>query len=314
MATSFVYSATVRPEQLQVEINNSVDFTATCTGINVANTTDVTIIFNTDLSGAEETALDALVTAHIPEPDLIDSTTLPWSDNLGKLAVHASSMPKKDGKVFYDVFTGCGDDVDNHIPGEGELVVFAFAPSIPTQTYCVKFDPLFGEVYIHGGYVKYSGADFGDYITCDIKAGATPLLTHTVPLDLMVYGDDDWVKYVGVGGSPVLGTHGLAGTPILIPRTHSMDGDWDYSPESGLAPNFAGTGGYHMSATETAVHRYVNKLPCIGDSGTYVEIESSEAGFLPPGYHIDVTAVNASGSSWTASFIINIYREQTINP
>ena len=314
MSTQFTFSANVRPEQLQNEINNSTDFTATCTGVDVNFNTDVTVNFNTDLTGDEETALTALVAAHVPEIDPVDAATLPYS-RIGKLAVHASSMPQIPGKTFYDVFCGSGDDVVNHIPGAGDLVVFAFAPSISSETKHIRFDPQFGDVYVHGGYVKYSGADFGDTITCDIMSGASPLLTHTVPLDLEVYDNEhEWVRYVGVGGSPIAGTHGMAGTPILIPRTNSMDGDWDYSEDTGLVPNFAGTGLYKISAKEITVHRYVNRLPCIGDSGAYLEIESSEAGFLPPGYHIDVTATNASGSSWTATFIINVYREQTISP
>ena len=107
-------------------------------------------------------------------------------------------------------------------------------------------------------------------------------------------------------------THGFGGIPNVIMRERARDGEWDYDGTN-ILPNMTGEGNCRININEMSVHRYVNKLPVLGDTTAWLELETTEAGFIPPGYFICITAVNDSESSWTASIIINIYREQTVN-
>ena len=213
---------------------------------------------------------------------------LPLSELGDKLAVHPSTKPTDPNKEFYLVWTGCGDDVTNHSVGEGELLAFAVATGNPTVSKEIRFDPLFGDVYIHEGYAKWDGGSAGDHMSAMIMTDPTPV-QQVASLDLVV--EDDWIKYSQSG--PGTGTHGFAAAPTLVKRTFSKDGDWDYEGGN-LTPNFAGDGLYKISTIERTVHKYINKIPLCGTSGGYDRLTSDETAWLPPGYFIRVTAYNAS--------------------
>lgn len=239
--------------------------------------------------------------------------TLPIS-NLGKqLAVHQSTKPEVPGKEFYLQWTGAGDDVDNGLIGEGEILAFEMTDQDASITKDIKFAPQFGDVYIHEGYAKWNhdsqmSNGTGDHMSAMIMANGTPM-QQTIDLDYIV--EDDWVKYSPQG--PGTGTHGLAATPVLVPRTFMKDGDWDYDGTN-LTPNFAGDGGYKISTIMRTVHRYMNKIPMCFSSGSYNRLTSDETAFLPPGYFIRVTAFNSSGTNWNCAFMFEVYRERTAVP
>lgn len=229
------------------------------------------------------------------------------SDSQGnKVAVHASSKPMIEGKSFYATWVGAGDDPDTGAIAEGDLLVFDIPESQQdtTQTKIVKFHPSNGEVYLYDGYIKWQGAGVGDYCTVEVIAEATPLQT-VANLDLIV--ENNWVKYVGPG----MGTHGFGGMPVLVPRAFSKDGDWDFSSATGLVPNFEGNGSFKISDIERTVHTFVNKMPLLGDSANYLELNSEESTFLPPGFYIRVNVHNASPGNVQATVLMYIYRQQT---
>lgn len=316
MATTF--EREIRPvdiTQLKNELNGSVDITATVINIDLDTVSvtgnNINITWNTDLLVDEITAQDVVVAAHtvqIPDVSLID---LPIS-TLGKqLAVHQSTKPAVDGKEFFLQWTGAGDDVANGLIGGGDLLVFDIKDTDTTVTKEIRFDPQFGDVYIHEGYAKWSHADpmangTGDYMSAMIMAEPTPLQT-AANLDYIVA--DNWITYAGPGA----GTHGFAGQPVLIPRPFSKDGDWDYDGVN-LTPNMGGTGPYKMSSVMRTVHRYMNKIPMCFTSGSYNRLTSDETAYLPPGYFIRVTAFNTSSSNWNCAFMFEVYRERTAVP
>lgn len=123
---------------------------------------------------------------------------------------------------------------------------------------------------------------------------------------------DNWV--VSASGSPSNATHGFAGNPILIPRTKSKDGDWDYDPVNGLVPNLNGTGAYKISSIERVVHKYINHIPTHMDSYGYTRLTSDEAAYLPPGYFLRIIIENRSDSNWNCCLFMEVYREQTAVP
>jgi len=243
---------------------------------------------------------------------------MPYSRHLeGKLAVHSSSKPEPSGVTTYAVWAGAGDDVAaveaSDSIGSGELLTFdmSYDPGgAHIETKDVKFDPRHGRVWVHEAYVKFENGGIPDFFTSDIMAPATPL-QQVANLDYIV--ENNFVKYAP--GGPGTGTHGLAGTPALLPRTYSNDGDWDFDGTN-LTPNFAGTGGYRIADIDMSVHRYFNKVPLYGTSSTYFTMSSEETAELPvaQGYFIRINVHNNSNSAWYMSCIIEIYREKTVDP
>lgn len=322
MATQFSYiKSDVKPDQLQREINDNVNFTATCVGINFEQTTEtIEITFSVDLTNDEETLLQTIVNDHQPEPDVLPTYKIPTSRTLeGKLAVHSSPKPEPYGVTTYAVWTGCGDDITAQSPadsiGNGELLSFDVTSQDNEIVKEVKFDPRHGRVWIHEAYITFQGAGVGDYVTSEVVAPATQLQQVQ---DLSLYIEDNWIKAVPppeLQGSPqITATHGFAGIPVLLPRSFSKDGDWDFNGVT-LAPNFDGTGEYKLSNIDRVVHRFVNKIPCLGNSA-YVSMSSDETAelLIMGGAYLRLKAVNVSQSDWQLAVFLEIYRQRTNVP
>ncbi len=177
----------------------------------------------------------------------------------------------------------------------------------------VKFHPDNGRVWLHEAYIKFENAPEKCSLSGEIHSEATPLKT-SVNLDLEIASN--WIKLAA--GGPGTGTHGWADATkiVLVPRTFSNDGEWDYDGVN-LTPNTGGTGGYKISDIERIVHRYVNRLPCF-KSSPYFSITSDETTELPKNYYLRVVATSDDGNvftaGWHASVIMEIYRERTHNP
>ena len=244
--------------------------------------------------------------------DVAKPVDLPgFRSSLGnKLSVHGSAKPIKQGKTFYLVWSGCGDDMVNGVISDGPRLQFLMTPSIPEKTISIEFDPQYGETYIHEGYLMFNGAGEGDEISATVVANGTQLQT-SVNLDLVVDADG-WVSMSPSG--PGTGTHGFAANPTLISRSFSGDGNWDYDPVNGLVPNMDGTGNYSININDHVVHKYINNIPLYGNSYGYVILTSDESAYLPPNYRIDVTVKNASGGTWSAHVFFEVFREATAIP
>ncbi len=300
--------------QLQNEINADRNITPSCIAITTEGET-LHLSFAAGLSGAEDARLDLVIAEHTPVPATFNAGELPISTLDGfKLSVHQSTKPNIPGISTYAVWAGAGDDVDTGELGGGELLYFHVLHGTPTISKEIHFDfARHGRVWIHEGYLKFKDGGDGDYLNADVMAHPTPLSPVTIPevietLDLVI-SDDDWVTYVGPGN----GTHAFAGTPVLVPRTFSKDGDWDYDGAS-LMPNVNGNGGYKISSIERIVHRYINRIPCYGDCPTYFSMTSEETTEVPQGYFIRVTCHNVSNTTWDASVLMELYRQRTHVP
>lgn len=231
-----------------------------------------------------------------------------------KLAVHTSYKPKSDNTT-YAVWTGAGDDMAASPSGlgAGPLLHFDMMPQTGSPyvqqdiSINLEFDPAFGKIWVHEGYLQFQNGGCGDYIDSDVIARGSAVQTAANKILVI---ENNWIKYAV--GSPNPATHGWAGTPTLIPRSYSMDGDWDYDGTT-LTPNLNGTGGYKISDIERVVHRYFNRIPCCGTS-PYFSMTSDETTELPEGYYIRITAHNVSNTTWMATVMIEIYRERTYLP
>ena len=270
---------------------------------------ELTLTFAAALESAEETELDSVIAAHVPPTENISVSRLPLSPIDGKkLAVHQSTKPQIDGITTYAVWGGAGD---NGVIGDGDLLDFELTPGTASVTKKVEYNGDHGRVWVHEGYLKFENGGHGDYITADILSKATPLSTDGGVVDLDLEITDNWVHLAA--GGPGNGTHGFAGTPVLIPRPFSKDGDWDYDGVT-LTPNVAGTGEYKISDIIRTVHRYFNKIPCCGTCSAFFSMTSNETTEMPAGYYMEITAFNNSNTTWMASVIMEIYRQRTHVP
>lgn len=291
--------------QLQQEINADAGIVPSCLSV-AGSGENLVLEFAAALSAGEETTLDALILAHVPNPQSVDVDQLPLSElDDTKLAVHASQKPYVPGIHSYAVWTGSGDDIAGNDIGDGPLVHLDAEPGTPVKTVDVEFLANAGRVWIHEGYLKFDDGGEGDYMSSDIVARATPLQTST-DLDYNIV--DDWLVYAGPGA----GTHGLAGQPVLCPRTYAHDGDWNYDGTN-LTPA-AGDGEYKITTVERIVHRYINRIPCSGSSYGYFTMSSNETTELPQGYFMRISQHNVSDTVWHASVIMELYRERTHDP
>jgi len=223
-----------------------------------------------------------------------------------KLAVHTSYKPNVSDSSVYAVWTGAGDDIINEKIGEGDLLEFDMVPGVATVSKSINFLSSCGRVWIHEGYLKFNNGGIGDCISACVVAPPTALQT-TVNLDLILDVND--IKYSPSGAGT--GTHGFAATPVLIPRTYTKDGDWDYDGTN-LTPNMAGTGLYKIKNVKTNLHKYINRIPCKGTASNYFTMSSNETTELRQPYYLELICHNQSNSTWSASVLIEIYRQKTV--
>lgn len=263
----------------------------------------------------DEYSAKGIVHTSLGELDISITDNFPKSALEGNpLAVHATYKPALDnGGIAYAVWSGAGDDMSDDINGNGNgpLLHVETEIGVPVTTIDIEFNPLYGRVWLHEAYLKFTNGGMNDTISSVIMAYPVPL-QQAAYLDLIL--DGEWIKYSPSG--PGTGTHGFADpTKItLVERTFQRDGDWDYSAVTGLAPNFTGTGQYSMSTVEQVVHRYVNRVPVYGDCSTYFSMSSDETTELRAGYFARVVANNNSNTVWHCSVLMELYREVTYSP
>lgn len=278
--------------------NDSQVFTDVNSGVLVINNGTDTINDLTPLAGWKWLSAD---------------TSLPVSDLDGiKLAVHSSNKPKIDNSETYVVWSGSGDNTIDGSICDGELLEFNMAPGISEKIIDVKFDQtLNGRVWIHEGYLKFENGGSGDHMNAEVISEVTPL-QQSVNLDLVV-DVDGWISYAPGGAGT--GTHGFADPTkiVLIPKTFSKNGQWDYDGVS-LIPNQTDTGGYKLSTNECVIHRYMNKIPVRGACSSYFSMTSDETSEIFKNYFLRMSAFNASNTTWHASVIMELFRERTYNP
>lgn len=256
---------------------------------------------------AEKTVIVETLSEDFPRSELDDN----------KIAVHPSYKPAvESGAQTYAIWTGAGDDLSQSPSGVGDGPLLHFdmqeQPGSPhTQQVVsidVQFDPAYGRIWIHEGYLSFNDAGCGDYVSATIVASATPVQPFA---NKILYIEDNWIKYAIPGSPGNVATHGWGGSPIIIPRTFEKDGDWDYDGTN-LTPNFTGTGGYKISDIERVANKFINKIPCRGNV-PYFSMTSDETSWLPPGMFIRICAYNVSNTTWNAGVVMEIYREVTHN-
>ena len=237
----------------------------------------------------------------------IERVEITQTSDLGKVAVHASYKPNALAQnTLYAVWTGCGDDMGDGSVGTGPLLSFEMTVGGGNETVEMEFHPDNGRVWLHEGYIQFTNAGVGDYLTADIRSRGT-VLQQAVNLDLVLGGN--FVK--PAPGGPGTGTHGFADANIaLIPQTFTHDGEWDWDPVNSLQPNLTGTGDYRIAIVDKTVHKFINRNPLYGTT-SYAIFSSDETTELPTNFYVRVRVFNVSNTDWHLSAFIECYRERT---
>lgn len=239
-------------------------------------------------------------------PSLVQPVDLPKNMKMnGKISFHESSRPDTVEKPLITAWTGSGDDIDNHIIWGGDMLAFTMEPGIATKAIDIKFDPLFGDAWIHEAYGMWENAGFGDYINAYTIAPACPLQPF-VDKNFIIVDN----KVIFSPGGPGTGTHGFAGLPAPV-DSPTKTGTWDYSEETGLVPNFTGTGGYDIWTVEKVSNQFISKLPVAGTTYSYVMLQSADSAKLISPFFLRIVANNITDTSWKMWLFITVYREQT---
>jgi hypothetical protein len=296
-------------EQLKTEINNDVEINPSCVAIVNPSKTVCVFQFTANLSNDEVDRLDYIISNHIPQERVIDLYQLPLSKiDSKKLAVHSSTKPEVEN-ITYAMWTGSGDDRNTPSGiGDGDLLQFVMTQGTPMVSKDLWFNPSHGRVWIHEAYLKFEDAGEGDYIEATVVYEGTPV-TSDPGGEYNLVLDGKWIK------PSENGTHRFSDPSkiVLIPRTYSKDGDWDWDAVNGLRPSIPGQGFFKISEIDIDVHKYYNKIPCNGTT-SYFSMTSDETAWLMPGTYIKITAYNNSNTNWTAEVIVEIFRERTFNP
>lgn len=223
-----------------------------------------------------------------------------------KIQIHESSRPDTETKRFHTVWTGAGDDMETPALGDSDISALTVTASDSIVVQDFEYHSSFGDTYMHEGYFMWEGAGIGDYVSVSVVAKETPLQTST-NLDYEMDGN----KIKAAVGGPGTGTHGLAGTPVLVQKPN-LDGYWNYDGVN-LTYTLSQDGQYDMYDIEMEVARPVNRVPVNGNSTSYVMFQSADADPIPPGYLVRVAAYNTSQSDWSVWFFMTVYRE-TMDP
>lgn len=230
------------------------------------------------------------------------SQVLPFKKREEKIWVQTTTRPLPvEGRTFYTVWTGAGDDFENELrSGPKGQPIAAEVQSDQDEVYIdVDFFTASEPVYIHTGCFSWENAGWGDAVSLDVVAKATPLVE--VSGGPLVVDPDYRIRYVGNGN----GTHQFSGTPVFVPNV-SGQGWWnleDYTPVPA-----DGTGAYDFYPIEVTVLRFLNKLPLYGSSYVPCCLVSYDSEPIPPNYKIRITLHNRSKSNWRFWGFMTIFR------
>lgn len=224
-----------------------------------------------------------------------------------KIQIHESSRPDTKDKKFNTVWSGRGDDIDNHIIWGGAPLNIETEIGVSATIVDVKFDPLFGEVWLNGGYALWENAKFGDSLDVSIIAPATPVYEHPSTNDLIIVGGVQ-IRYSPSG--PGTGTHSFAGDPVPVPN-ESNTGAWSYDGVT-FAPSFTNTGNFDLYTIEIVLNNFIVNMPINGSTYSHVQLQSANSAQVPNPYFVRMKANNVGNSVWRITMFLILYREVTV--
>lgn len=304
-----VLSGKLDSARLESEVRDSADISVALSGITTSGD-DCALIFKAVLSTAEKTALDALVSAHsglplveVPPPVRLDVPTT--AD--GKIIMQPSMFP---GGVYLYI-TGAGDD-----GARGNGQPFALQSDVAGDS-AIEFS--FKDwVYLSSGGFSWQGGVFGDFVTFEFYAPASPVTPA---------GGSGNCNLVDPGvGAPILAVPAAGNGAYNIDLANAAPvpafgvndapvGYWNWSePNTGKGTVSAGTSGaspWHLFAAPIPLVRFANRLPLLGSGAMDMNPPPIKSKKMLPHWKGKVILHNSGHEGLKAAFWLATARAQT---
>lgn len=203
---------------------------------------------------------------------------------------------------YENYYTGRGDDMTNEIIGEGVPMEIQTNTTDSESYVDVEFLP--NETYLQGGEAMWHDSAYGDAVSIVVVSKANILSSEGDDLFLSLDGNRVKMDYVNP-------THKFINPPVLVDNKYQT-GYWDFNGHN-LTPNDEGKGRYDILTVEKTVARLVNHVPVSPNSDGYVELSTTNAWKILPGYKFRFIAHNNSKTIWQCNFFLHMFRRSTID-
>jgi len=258
-STAYPYVKAVDGFRLEKEIRDSVDITVALESIG-GNATNVTVWMKAALSGAEETALDAIVAAHV---------NTPLEENQEQVVVIEEEGEQKTGKRFQ----ASTFDVPIEAGTAGAMTCKEFTYPIPICILAAQISP---SAYCVGDWWELHVAPdtvIGS-LASDVTAGDTEIFVSQTVLDNTAVGyflkladgtnTDDLGRVIEVRGSSVVvetaAVNGFAAaTPTYVKQTIKMIYDYKIFQADRITIGESKVGGSYVPAGTVLRVCYTNE-------------------------------------------------------
>lgn len=235
------------------------------------------------------------------------------------------AVPKTaDGKPIYlpNIFPGpvvlyYAGSADHATNGRGQGDMFIISSSAAEDKY-LEFS--FNDwVYLAGGYIKWTGAQAGDYVSMKLIAPATPVTAApqndgncNVVNGIIVPADGDGAYDVNLDDAvPVPAQATATGDDEGLPN-----GYWDWSePQTGKGTVTVGEVGkarWHLLASSVDLTRFVSKMPLLGNSELDAMIPAIKPKKILPHWKLRVDLHNSAAKNLDLVWILVTARVKTV--
>jgi hypothetical protein len=270
------------------------------------------VVFKGALSDPDKSILDTLVGQHSGEP--LPVTAQPVSLDVptttdGKLIVQPSMFPA--GVYLY--ITGAGDDGAR---GNGQpFSVASDAAGDSSVVFTFK-----DWVYLSAGGMMWQGAEFGDSVTFDFYAPATPVTpngAHTGNCNLVDPGVGAAILLVPANGNGAYDVNLANAVPVPAYGANSaLVGYWDWSePDTGLGTiqgsSTPGHAAYHLFAVAAPLVKFVNRMPLLGSGAMDMQPPPIKSKKMLPHWRGRVTLHNAGHAGLKVAWYLATARAST---
>jgi hypothetical protein len=212
-------------------------------------------------------------------------------------------------------YAGAGD-VPGGARGAGDLFIIQ-STQVEDKTLDFGFNDW---VYAAGGYIRWSNAVPGDYISLQLFAPATPV-TQAGNND----GNCNVVNGVIIpaAGNGAYNVDLTQAVPVPAFGTATQDdelptnGYWDWdAPQTGkgniTASATPGTANWHLIAAQVDLARFVNRFPLTGTSGVDITVPAIKPKKILPHWKFRATLHNSTAKSMDLCWFIMAARVKTI--
>jgi hypothetical protein len=315
----------VNTTNLTEEIRSTATITVSLDHINT--TSDYCDIwFRAELTQPEHATLSGVVAAHeggdsdlVTNVNVMNALALAATNRSGKIEVHESS--RVIGTTTY--FTGAGDDPSNPIDiGGGTKFVLHHRIGDPNPQYLyLDFNCVENETWIHEGYMIWQSANF-DTITFEIVPRVVNVTSGTNTY-YNLYGGYLVIPAAGDGTIELLSDitehdGGLVYIPLDEEGNRTTpcfwNADWNSTTKKyeNITAAPLGNGSFNMFTVEVPLHRFVNKIPMLGEG--FERTQTADADEIGHGMRLRTTMItNDPDHYWSVGCILTLHREKTVS-